>query len=52
MRYTKPQLEIVELETSDVILASSEGSMTVGEVTITGPQDEFAYDFGDLVGIF
>ena len=48
MKYIQPQLEKFEFETNDIILASSEGSMTVGEITITGPQDEFSADFSDL----
>ena len=50
MKYTKPMLEIFELETNDIITASGEGSMTVDNVTISGPQDEFYADFSELVG--
>jgi lipopolysaccharide export system protein LptC len=49
MKYTKPMLEIFELETNDVIATSNQGSMTVDNVTITGPKDEFYADFSDLV---
>ena len=49
MKYTKPQLGMLELETSDVILTSGEGTMTVGDITITGPKHEFSSDFGDLL---
>ena len=38
MKYTKPTLEVVELEITDVIAASGEqGSITVDDTTITGP---------------
>ena len=50
MKYTKPMLEIFEFETNDVIATSNQGSMTVDNVTITGPKDEFYADFSDLVG--
>ena len=50
MKYTKPMLEIFELETNDVIATSNQGSMTVDNVTITGPKDELSADFNDLVG--
>ena len=49
MKYIKPTLEIFELEISDVIAASGqEGSITVDNVTITGPKDQFSVNFGDL----
>jgi len=51
MKYTKPIIEIFVLETSDIVAASAgQGSMTVGDITITGPQDEFYADFSDLLG--
>lgn len=52
MKYIKPQLEKIELETDDIMLTSNEGTMTVGNITITGPQDEFSSDFNDLLGVF
>ena len=48
MKYIKPQLEKYDIETSDIILTSGEGSMTVGDVTVTGQKDEFSFDFGDI----
>ena len=49
MKYVKPTLEIFELEISDVIAASGEqGSITVDDVTITGPKNQFSINFGDL----
>ena len=49
MKYTKPTLEVVELEITDVIAASGEqGSITVDDTTITGPKDQFSVNFGDL----
>ena len=49
MKYTKPTLEVVELEITDVIAASGEqGSITVDNTTITGPKDQFSVNFGDL----
>ena len=49
MKYIKPTLEIIELEISDVIAASGqEGSITVDDVTITGPKNQFSVNFGDL----
>ena len=49
MKYIKPTLEIFELEISDVIAASGqEGSITVDDVTITGPKNQFSVNFGDL----
>ena len=50
MKYTKPQLEIFELETNDVVASSGYDTMTVGDVTISGPKDEFYADFNDLLG--
>ena len=51
MKYTKPELEIIELETNDIMTASGgEGSITVNNTTITGPKDEFFAFFEDLVG--
>ena len=54
MKYTKPMLEIIELETNDIILASGgeEGSITANGVTITGKKEDFSTDFGDLMGQF
>lgn len=53
MKYIKPTLEIVELEVVDMITTSrGQGSITVGDTTITGPKDEFSGDFGDLTGQF
>ena len=50
MKYTKPTLEVVELEIKDVIAASGEqGSITVDDTTITGPKDSFSQDFDDLL---
>ena len=49
MKYIKPTLEIFELEIKDVIAASGqEGSITVDDVTITGPKNQFSVNFGDL----
>ena len=49
MKYIKPTIEVIELEISDVIAASGqEGSITVDDVTITGPKDQFSVNFGDL----
>ena len=49
MKYIKPTFELVELEVTDVIAASGEqGSITVDDVTITGPKDQFSVNFGDL----
>ena len=51
MKYIKPTFELVELEISDIIAASSEaeqGSITVDDTTITGPKNNFSVDFGDL----
>ena len=50
MKYTQPMLEKIELETNDIVLASGEGTMTVGDITITGKEDEFSLDFSDLLG--
>jgi hypothetical protein len=51
MKYIKPELEIVELETNDIMTASGgEGSITVNGTTISGPKDDFSAFFGDLVG--
>lgn len=56
MKYNKPTLEIIELETNDIILASGgegeEGSITANGVTITGKKEDFSTDFGDLMGQF
>ena len=49
MKYVKPTLEITEMETNDIMLASGEGTITVGETTITGKKHEFASDFSDLL---
>ena len=49
MKYTKPTLEILQLETVDIITASNQGSITANNITITGPKDDFSWDFGDLV---
>ncbi|MBO4982973.1 MAG: hypothetical protein J6D23_02855 [Clostridia bacterium] len=49
MKYTKPQLEIFQLETNDIIASSGEATISVGDITITGPKDEFAFDFSDLL---
>ena len=51
MKYTKPQLEIFQLETNDVVASSGYKSITVGDTTITGLGDEFAADFSDLLGL-
>ena len=49
MKYIKPTIEVIELEISDVIAASGqEGSITVDDVTITGPKNQFSVNFGDL----
>lgn len=50
MKYTQPMLEKIELETNDIVLASGEGTMTVGDITITGREEEFAFDYSTLVG--
>ena len=53
MKYINPTLEIIELETSDVILASNnKGSITVGDTTIEGDKGDFSTDFGELGGSF
>ncbi len=50
MKYIKPTLEIVELETADIMTTSGgEGSITVDDVTITGPKDQFSVFFDDLI---
>ncbi|MBQ4107970.1 MAG: hypothetical protein IJC80_01070 [Clostridia bacterium] len=50
MKYIKPTLEIVELEASDIMSTSGgEGSITVDDVTITGPKDSFSQYFDDLL---
>ena len=49
MKYIKPTLEIYELEANDIMSTSGgEGSITVDDVTITGPKDQFSVNFGDL----
>ena len=50
MKYIKPTIEVIELEISDVIAASGqEDSITVDDVTITGPKDQFFANFSDLL---
>ena len=50
MKYIKPTLEIFELEASDIMSTSGgEGSITVDDVTITGPKDSFSQYFDDLL---
>lgn len=51
MKYTKPMLEIVKIEAQDILTSSIEeqGSITSGEITITGPANEFSQYFEDLV---
>ena len=50
MKYIKPTFELVELEVTDVIAASGEqGSITVDDITITGPKDSFSQYFDDLL---
>ena len=51
MKYTKPELDIIELETNDIMTASGgEGSITVNETTIKGPKDDFFALYEDLLG--
>ncbi len=52
MKYTKPTLEIFELETNDIVATSSAyDTITVGDITISGQKDEFFADFSDLLGV-
>ncbi len=53
MKYTQPSYEIVEIDTQDVITSSIEdngkGSITNGEITITGDEGTFSGLFGSLL---
>lgn len=50
MKYSKPEIEISKLETTDIMESSSEGSLTVGGITITGPNSSFITGFDELRG--
>ena len=50
MKYSTPKIEYVEVETQDIMSASREGSLTIGDTTITGPQDDFSVGYSDLLG--
>ena len=50
MKYTKPTAEIFVVEAKDIITTSGEqGSITVDNVTITGPKEEFYANFIELL---
>lgn len=50
MKYVTPTIEIVKLETNDIMTASGEGSMTANGTTITGKENEFSAFFDELLG--
>ncbi len=51
MKYIKPMIEVLKLETEDIMVASNgQGSITVGGTTINGKEDEFSTPFEDLLG--
>lgn len=53
MKYTEPKIEYTVVETYDIMLLSdilSEGSLTVDDTTVEGPQSNFATSFEDLLG--
>lgn len=54
-KYEAPTLELLEVESQDIVTASmvsnGEGSITVGETTITGEEGTFSALFGELLGL-
>lgn len=52
-KYTSPSLEVVEMQTEDVITASlvseGKGSITVGDRTIEGEQGTFSSSLDNLL---
>ena len=50
MKYSKPEIEYSKLETTDNMGSSSEGSLTIGDVTISGPSSNFVTGFDELRG--
>lgn len=51
MKYVKPSIEIIELETNDIMSGSNgQGSITANGTTITGKENEFSAFFEDLLG--
>ena len=50
MKYSTQKIEYAELETCDIMTASGEGTLTVGNTTITGPESNFSAGYDELWG--
>jgi hypothetical protein len=51
MKYVKPKYEKLEILTDEIMTASGEAQSTItdGDLTISGKETNFAFDFSDLL---